>query len=56
MLRTRFNLAALHGAEAVAAAWCRKMSLAKCSLLSLLEGPSGCDPGFFLSGSGPDDR
>ena len=33
----------------VSATWCRKMPLAHVgAVLSLLDGPTGCDPGFFV--------
>ena len=64
MLRTKFLPGALHAVEGarisslllhrlrtafVSAVWSRKMPLAHVgAVLTLLDGPSGCDPGFFV--------
>ena len=63
VLRTKFLPGALHAVEGarisslllhrlrtafVSAVWSRKMPLAHVgAVLTLLDGPSGCDPGFF---------
>ena len=64
VLRTKFLPGALHGIEGarisalllhrlrsafVSAVWSRKMPLAHVgAVLTLLDGPAGCDPGFFV--------
>ena len=64
VLRTKFLLGALHAIEGsrisfallqrlrtafVSAAWSRKMPLAHVgAVVSLLDGPAGCDPGFYV--------
>ena len=64
ILRTKFLLGALHAIEAsgisftllqklrsafVSAVWSKKMPLAHVgAVLTLLDGPPGCDPGFFV--------
>ena len=64
VLRTKFLPGALHGIEAsslslgllwrlrsafVSAVWSRRMPLAQVgAVLTLLDGPVGCDPGFYI--------